>query len=103
MPTMVDAWGVSAHCEVCNAEAYESDLEDDTSGRMACGHCREAAKPHRVNEVEKSYIVQMSVLHPRFGYQVVDLTLPGDGVVALFHDAEAAHEYKDMLKKALDK
>jgi hypothetical protein len=48
-----------------------------------------------------NYIVQMSVLHPRFGYQVVDVTLPGDGIVALFHDAEAAHEYKDMLKKHL--
>jgi len=41
MPTMVDAWGVAAHCEVCNTEADEADLEDDGSGREACAHCRQ--------------------------------------------------------------
>ena len=40
MATMVDAWGASAHCEVCDKEADESELADDGSGREACEHCR---------------------------------------------------------------
>lgn len=40
MATMVDAWGVSAHCEACDKEADESDLADDGSGREVCEYCR---------------------------------------------------------------
>lgn len=41
MTTMVDAWGPSAHCEVCDQEADEAELSDDGSGREVCNHCRQ--------------------------------------------------------------
>lgn len=42
MGTMVDMWGASAHCEICNEEADEATLED-LGDLMACPACIEYA------------------------------------------------------------
>ena len=41
MATMVDMWGASAHCEVCDEVCDEIELADDGSGREVCEHCRD--------------------------------------------------------------